>query len=164
MKNLVSEGKVLRLTAPSGGVTSGNLYIIGALAVVAAITAAETLSFDGYAEGVFSLPKTSAQAWTEGQKIYWDAGNSRCDSDPEVGKLIGVAAAAADNPSATGNVRLNGVAADLLEGTQDTIAAVAEADADGTYGAPEAALINELKTKYNLLLAACKAAGIVASA
>lgn len=41
------------------------------------------------------------------------------------------------------------------------IAAVATADADGTYGSAEADLINELKTKVNLLLVACKARGIV---
>lgn len=44
-----------------------------------------------------------------------------------------------------------------------TIAAVATADADGTYGSAEADLINELKTKYNTLLAELKTAGIVAS-
>lgn len=44
-----------------------------------------------------------------------------------------------------------------------TIAAVAEADADGTYGAPEAALINELKTKLNALLVVLRNAGIIAT-
>lgn len=45
-----------------------------------------------------------------------------------------------------------------------TIAAVASADADGTYGAAEATLINELKTQLNLVIAALKTAKIVASA
>lgn len=37
------------------------------------------------------------------------------------------------------------------------IAAVATANADATYGQPEADLINELKSKVNLLLAGLKA-------
>lgn len=41
------------------------------------------------------------------------------------------------------------------------IANVATADADATYGQPEADLINELKTKLNAALAALRAAGIV---
>ncbi len=41
------------------------------------------------------------------------------------------------------------------------VATVATADADGTYGAPEAALINELKVSLNALLAALRTAGIV---
>lgn len=39
------------------------------------------------------------------------------------------------------------------------VANVATADADATYGQPEADLINELKTKVNALLASLRAAG-----
>jgi hypothetical protein len=46
---------------------------------------------------------------------------------------------------------------------QDAIADVAGADADGTYGAEEAALINEIKGQTNEILAALRAAGIVKS-
>lgn len=46
--------------------------------------------------------------------------------------------------------------------TAAAIAAVATADADATYGQPEADLINELKAKLNLTLVALRAAGIVA--
>lgn len=42
------------------------------------------------------------------------------------------------------------------------IAAVATADADATYGQPEADLINELKTKVNSALAALRGVGIIA--
>lgn len=49
-------------------------------------------------------------------------------------------------------------------GTQAAaIAAVATADADATYGQPEADLINELKTKVNSALAALRAVGIIAT-
>ncbi len=47
--------------------------------------------------------------------------------------------------------------------TAAAIADVATANADATYGQPEADLINELKTKLNAALAALRAAGVVAS-
>lgn len=43
------------------------------------------------------------------------------------------------------------------------VAAVATANADATYGQPEADLINELKTKLNALLVECRKAGIITS-
>ncbi len=43
------------------------------------------------------------------------------------------------------------------------VAAVATANADATYGQPEADLINELKTKLNALLVECRKAGVISS-
>lgn len=43
------------------------------------------------------------------------------------------------------------------------VADVATADADGTYGAPEATLINELKTQLNTTLARMRTVGILAA-
>ena len=47
MKNFVQPGDVVELTAPSGGVVSGTVYLIGALVVVATVTAAEGAKFNG---------------------------------------------------------------------------------------------------------------------
>ena len=60
-------------------------------------------------EGVYELPKTSAQAWTVGAAIYW-TGSAATTATTAGNLLIGVAAAAAANPSSTGFVRLNGAA------------------------------------------------------
>jgi len=46
--------------------------------------------------------------------------------------------------------------------TEVAVAAVATANADATYGQPEADLINELKTKVNALLVECRKAGVIA--
>lgn len=43
------------------------------------------------------------------------------------------------------------------------VAAVATANADATYGAPEADLINELKTQVNALLTSLRAGGTIAT-
>lgn len=47
--------------------------------------------------------------------------------------------------------------------TSAAIADVATANADATYGQPEADLVNELKTKLNAALAAMRAAGLIVS-
>lgn len=108
MKNFVQPGETITLTAPAGGVVSGGGYLIGGLFVVAVADVAVGLPFEGKATGVFDLPKTAAQAWAEGDYVYWDPATAKADNTGALGNLIGVAAAAAANPTATGRVRLNG--------------------------------------------------------
>lgn len=110
MKNYVQHGDTIPLTAPAGGVIGGNGYLIGALFVVALHSAADGKPFEGRVCGVVKLPKTSAQAWTEGAKVYWDNAAKECTTTATSNTLIGVAAAVAANPSGTGVVRLNGAA------------------------------------------------------
>lgn len=106
MKNYIQPGATLDLIAPTGGVVAGKVYVIGSIIAVAAITAAQTLPFTGDTEGVFNLDKVSAQAWTAGAKIYWDATNLLATTVSSGNTLIGVAVEAAANPSATGKVKL----------------------------------------------------------
>lgn len=115
--NFRKQGDTVTLLAPSGGVVSGGLYVIGALAVVALKTAAEGVAFEGRVTGEFALTKVGSQAWTQGAKINWDAGNSRCTTATTSGFFpIGVATAAVGSGSGetTGYVRLNGVATTAL--------------------------------------------------
>lgn len=168
--NYKQPGDVIGFTAPAGGVTSGTAYLIGSLLVVALVSAAEGAEFQGATGGVWSLPKTAAQAWTEGQKIYWNAGTSKADSDGTTGILIGVAAVAADNPSSAGFVRLNGVAPAASEGPQ---AAIADLNLTALTDSPATAdaLRDDLTTnweapienKINAILTALRAAGIIAT-
>jgi predicted RecA/RadA family phage recombinase len=109
-----------RFAAPSGGAVKGTLYLIGGLAVVARSNAAEGAYFIAAQGGIWTIAKTSAQAWTEGQKIYRHAGTGAADSDGTTGPLIGVAAAEADNPSSTGSVLLHGTAPATPPGVDTT--------------------------------------------
>jgi predicted RecA/RadA family phage recombinase len=109
MKTFRQAGDVLELTAPTDGVVSGTAYLIGSLVVVALVTVAETLSFAGMVTGVAEVAKVSAQAWTEGAKIYWDDTAKKFTTTSSANTLVGVASEAADNPSATGMVRFDGV-------------------------------------------------------
>jgi len=107
MKNFVQDGDVLSLTAPYA-VSSGDGLLVGSIFAVAVATAANGAPVQGKATGVFDLKKTSAQAWTVGAKVYWDNTAKECTTTASGNTLIGVAVAAAANPSATGTVRLNG--------------------------------------------------------
>jgi predicted RecA/RadA family phage recombinase len=105
--NLIQEGDVLSLAAPYA-VSSGDGALIGTLFGVALVTLASGDTGSFMTEGVWSLKKTSAQAWTVGAKIYWDNTNKECTTTSTSNTLIGCATAAAANPSSTGHVRLNG--------------------------------------------------------
>mgnify|MGYP000901228002 CR=1 FL=1 len=160
--NFKQPGEVLTLTAPYQR-DSGQGALVGAIFGVALSTVANGVAGEFSTEGVWELAKTSAQAWTAGARVFWNTSTKVCDSDPTTGPFIGTAVEAAADPSSTGIVRLNGSAPAQLEGAQGTVADIATADADGTYGSPEATLINELKTQLNSLLAKLRTAGIIAS-
>ena len=109
MRNFVQAGVVIthRLAA---AVASGDLLLIGSLGAVATGAGAIGDQVACKVTGVFTLPKVEAQAWTVGAKIYWAAGSSQMTTASSGNTLVGVAAAAAANPSTTGQVRLDGVA------------------------------------------------------
>jgi predicted RecA/RadA family phage recombinase len=110
--NFTQPGIIVTLTAPTGGVVSGGVYQIGQLLVVAMADAAETLPFEGRTTGVFTVTKIGSQAWSEGDLVYWDDGNTRFTT-VEAGHLLAghaVAAVASGAGDTTGSVRLDGVA------------------------------------------------------
>ena len=107
-RNYIQPGKILTLTAPYDR-ASGEAALIGTIHGVALGTVASGAQADFAVDGVFELEKTSAQAWTEGALIYWDNTNKVCTTTASGNKVLGVAIAAAANPSSTGTVRLNGI-------------------------------------------------------
>lgn len=124
-ENYVQEGKTLDLLAPYA-VSSGDGMQVGSIFAVALGDASNGAAVRGMTEGVFTLAKTSAQAWTVGQKVYWDNSAKVCDTDGTLGMLIGVATAIAANPTSTGNVRLNGASPATAEGPQAAIVALTD--------------------------------------
>lgn len=110
MKNLIQEGVQLTIVAPAT-VVSGAGVVSGVLFGVAMHDAASGAQLVIRTEGVVELAKVSAQAWTQGQALYFIPGSGLVTTATTTGNLfIGCAAAAAVNPSATGLVRLNGSA------------------------------------------------------
>lgn len=107
MKNYVQKGDVMPLPAPYA-VAAGAGFLVGSAFAVATSAAGNGEAVEGATTGVYDLAKVSAQAWTVGAKIYWDNSAKLCTTTSSGNTLIGWAAAAAADPSATGRVRLNG--------------------------------------------------------
>ena len=75
-----------------------------------AVNANSTVNGTFQITGVVTIKKTSAQAWTQGALIYWDNTAKEATTTSTSNTRIGCALVAAANPSATGTVRLNGIA------------------------------------------------------
>ncbi|AGC43261.1 hypothetical protein MYSTI_01930 [Myxococcus stipitatus DSM 14675] len=110
MNNYSQLGETVTLTAPYA-VSSGEGALVGSLFGVATGNVASGAEGEFLTCGVVVLKKTSAQAWTQGAKVYWDNAARECTTTASTNALIGCALSAAANPSATGAVRLNGAVA-----------------------------------------------------
>ena len=81
--NFVQNGRVLELTAPTGGVKRGNIYMSGQVPVVALDDAAAAAKFQGDTAGVWELPAVAhATAKAIGAPVYVDA------TAANVGKVV----------------------------------------------------------------------------
>lgn len=106
MKNFVQEGEVLTLT-PAAAVASGAGYLFGsALFGVATKDVASGAAGEFIAEGVVTIAKTSALAISVGDRLFWDATNSVVNKTSTAQQQVGIAVAAAANPSATVAMKL----------------------------------------------------------
>ncbi len=105
MQNYIQPGKVIEITAPSGGTTSGEPVQVGQILGIAAQTVLATVAVNIQRVGVFDVTKVSAQAWAEGEEIYWDAAAVKMTT-VKGGLFAGVAVAVAANPSSTGKLLL----------------------------------------------------------
>lgn len=107
MKNFIQTGDTVNVTAPYD-VNSGGGVLVGTLFGVAVTSAKSGEQVSIKTTGVFELAKTSARAWaTVGLAIYaTSAGLLTTTATDNV--LVAKNLKTADNPSATGVVRLNG--------------------------------------------------------
>ena len=106
MKNFILQGDTLDVSSGSN-VVAGQLVILGSLLGVATTTALAGTTFALKTTGVFELPKSSAEAWTIGAKIYWDSTNLWATTTVGSNTIIGRAAEPAANPSSVGRVLLS---------------------------------------------------------
>ena len=112
MKNYVSDGDIVTVVAPAGGVITSQGVLIGAMFGVAESTAAEGDPVAVFVEGIVDLPK-AAGAIAAGAKIYWDDTAKLVTTDPgtapaPANTAIGVATLAALTADVLARVRLNG--------------------------------------------------------
>ena len=177
--NYKYEGKTVPLTAPYQRNTGLGAQV-GSIFGVALGTVANAVEGQFAVEGVWELAKADEQEWTQGQKIYWDNSAKVCTNVSTAGMLIGVAMAAVAVTAGlvTGVVRLNGASPATAEGPQTAIASFTmgtnitaatanNALVDSSATNPTEGQFNELAkevaTKVNDILAALRAAGIIAT-
>lgn len=108
-KGFVQLGNTVTFTAPSGGVINGHAYKIGALVVIADITAAEGQECEGHTKGVWALDKTAADTPAQFAKAYLLADGSAITTVATSNTLIGVFTEAYASGDTVCHVRLNGV-------------------------------------------------------
>ncbi len=109
MKNYVGKGDHLTITA-GAAITAGDVIVQGSVIGIAQATVASGEDVVLVRKGIFSVAKVSAQAWTQGAKVYWDSGADNFTTTASGNTLAGFAAKAAANPSDTGKVLLTGQA------------------------------------------------------
>ena len=108
MKNFIQEPDIIEITAPVGGVASGDGVVEGSLFGVAVTTAAEGETVNVQTTGVFSLPKSTSTTFASGGKVSFDISLRKAVS-PGSGKYpIGCAIASAGNGATSVKVRLDG--------------------------------------------------------
>lgn len=109
-KNFVQDGDVVTMIAPSGGVKSGDLLIVGALAGICNTDALEDEEVEVSLEGVWELPKASGQI-NAGALVWWDnvTGHNVVNASSAGLFPIGVAVVEAGTGEATVRVRLSGI-------------------------------------------------------
>ena len=99
MKNYICPGNVLEVTAPVGGITSGQLVKQGQLIGVASCSAVETEKVAIQITGVYEVAKEAPLAITQGDALYFVAANGNLNKTASGNTLAGYAyedAASAD--------------------------------------------------------------------
>lgn len=106
MKNYVQDGETLTLT-PAADVAAGVGYLFGAALFGVAVNAvANGTAGEFVTQGVVEMAKTSALAISVGDRVFWDATNKVVNKTATAQQQVGVAVAAAANPSSTVLVKL----------------------------------------------------------
>lgn len=101
MKTYLQDGDVLTLT-PGAAVNAGVGYLHGAaLFGVAVENVAISTPGAFICSGVVQIAKTSALAIAVGDRLFWDATNKVVNKTTTAQQQVGVAVAAAGNPSST---------------------------------------------------------------
>ncbi|QIG79985.1 DUF2190 family protein [Stakelama tenebrarum] len=166
MKNFVQDGDAIDFVAPSGGVVSGLLYVIGGFLCVAATDAAEDETFSGWTEGVFEFTKethATAQALDQGDPAYWDATEKRLTKTASGNVLVGAVTEDAASTATSAKVKLwpRGVAAGATI-ADISLAAVTGVDGTGSNAASKADVDTRMTTiqnKINAIIAAMESGG-----
>lgn len=109
MKNFVKPGEMIEHTLAGTACVSGDGRLIGDLFGVATKDGAIGEAVNFALEGVYNLPKVTADVIAIGVKLYWDDTAKKITTTAASNKIVGSAHSVAGNGVTTVDVRLNGV-------------------------------------------------------
>ena len=104
MKNFISRGAVLTLTAPRD-LSSGEMFVVGDLPGVAQTDAVSGSSVEALTVGEVRLPKTNVEI-VQGKKVYWNDTNREVTLTASGAVPIGFATRTAEAGASQVYVRL----------------------------------------------------------
>lgn len=98
--NFTQRGDVVTVTAPAGGLSSGDPVQIGeGLFGIATHDAAAGAECEIARFGVFTIPSDNALTFAVGDRVYWDATNGEVDKTAASQLRVGVSMTAAATPT-----------------------------------------------------------------
>jgi predicted RecA/RadA family phage recombinase len=106
MQNFLEHGDVVVVTAPETA-DSGEFLIVGGLRGVAQAAAASGDPVPLKLSGVFELLKATGTAWSQGDRLYWDASAKKFTKTAAGNMPVGFAWADAASGDTTGQVFLS---------------------------------------------------------
>jgi predicted RecA/RadA family phage recombinase len=95
------------LVAPED-VKLGEGVVVGSIFGVAAHKAVKDAPVDCHVVGIFEFTKDQAEAWTQGNLVYWDKVAKKVTTTAAGNMKIGAAISPGEDPSKVWQVRLNG--------------------------------------------------------
>lgn len=157
MINKIQDGETMEYSNSGSAILSGDVVVIGERIGVAIVDIAATSGIGSVdVSGVFELAKTTSQAWSQGAKLFWAAGTSKLTTTATANTPAGYAFEAAASAATTGYCKLE------AKPKQATVIA-AIATVDGSDAATTQTLANATKASVNTIIAALKAAGLMAN-
>ena len=106
MKTLKFDGNTLEYTAADTHL-SGAPVLIGSRIGICVNNMVSGNVGTVSVKGIHEVPKATGQAWTQGDKVYWDDTNKNFTTTASGNTLIGYIAAAAASADTTGLVNIN---------------------------------------------------------
>jgi len=102
----IEKGETMNYTA-GADITSGQFFLLGVLVVVALKAIANGATGAVAATGVWTAPKTTGEAWTQGCQLYWNDTTKKLTTTSSGNTACGKAWAAAASADATGPAKIN---------------------------------------------------------
>lgn len=111
-RNLQQRGDVVTVAAPSGGVESGDAFLVGSVLCIALSDAAATAPVECAIEGVYKdVPADNTAAFLNLAALYWDTSENELVNDPDDGAgglfpFVGLAIGAKAESAAVCSIKL----------------------------------------------------------